>query len=286
MVRVICLALVGLVIATFRLQADQTDLTVYYTNTTNTYFQSSTAAPSFSDAGFYGVVTPTNATSLTAAQVTSPGTAGVTGMAYGTPNYTTGWETAVSDYSTIAARDAAFGPGSYTFKISTTTGGGPVYTPTLTNDGVFPTELPTLSNTTWDSSNRLVLNATVSNTIGWNSFASAGPSDYVVFQIYGITSAQYAPSTTSYLISANTLTPDTTVWGELDFVHRDASDTTQIPGVSGILFDVNRTVFGLEVVPEPATIYLTLTGVLLAGLAAYRSKPKAGNQPKARKKAA
>ena len=145
-------------------------------------------------------------------------------------------------FTSLAALNAAFPDGNYTFSVS----GYPSFTLGLTGD-LYP-NTPQLSGGTWNSSGQLVLSASQSNTLSFNAFtgyATSGALGHMMIQVQSpdgttvalsqsyLTPANPAAFTT-YVIPAGTLAPGSFYGGSLEFDTGIADNTTSVPGETAV----------------------------------------------------
>jgi len=141
-------------------------------------------------------------------------------------------------FTTLAAMNAAFPDGSYTFAV----GGASSFTLSFTGD-LYP-NVPQVMGGTWNSSGQLVVDSTQSNTLNFNTFTAygtAGALSHMQFSISSgdqttvslsqsyITSTNSAPFT-SYSIPAGTLAPGSVYFCTLEYDTVPADNTTAVSG--------------------------------------------------------
>ena len=117
----------------------------------------------------------------------------------------------------------------------------------------FPTDIPKLTNTSW-AGGVLVLDATVSNTLVWNSFSQLAGNDFVQFGLNGTSvNVNQTGNLTSYVIAANTLSIGNTYTGDIGFNHATTSDSASVAGATGLGGYGTGTRFSIQAIPEPAS---------------------------------
>ncbi len=253
-----------------RTDAAVTDVSDYLVGKTVTYTQTGNTTPTISSTNPYQFATQIDNGSSGAVLATSTLTlpAGATGSVTYAPNSDNTAMKYKQFYASSSALNAAFPDGNYTFNINTSTPN--TYSATLALSGMtYPTDIGTISNTNW-SGGALVIDPTQSYTFTWN----ASTDLHLSFRLNNtnindsvFNSGSGLPS--SYTIAANTLSPDQTYVGQLDFAN-GVIDTSQISGVTGAAYYQNNTQFTVVTTPEPAAGILLLAGVAAIGLLARR----------------
>lgn len=157
-------------------------------------------------------------------------------------------------YSDLASLDAAYPDGTYVMNMVSPSFGTKNVNLTLNPDSYrFPRDIPKLSNTTW-SGGVLTLDATVSNTLNWNTFTQLSGDDLVFFELNSdLTEIHESGSLTSYTINAGSLTAGQTCQGSIVFAHVTTKDTTSVAGAIGLAGYGVVTEFSIQAVPEPST---------------------------------
>jgi PEP-CTERM motif len=267
-------ALAILILASPNLRAAASDIGGYNVSKIFYYNQSSVAAPPINKLAVAAQIFSTSPTGILNPTLQTP-LSGPISLSFSTsianPNGVWSWKSAF--FSTQAALDAAYPDGNYQFSIPTASGTALTYTPTLTQTGNYPGTAPVITNTTW-SGPLLTLNYNVASTITWNNpgvvtqielVISGSSGDTLVFNYNG-------GGVGSQVIAANTLSPNESYGAELIF-NNFTSDTTQIPGVTGLSYNSTANFFGI--VPEPSTCAMLVGGLGLLGLAVRRKCVKA-----------
>jgi len=268
-------ALALLVLASTNLQAAPSDIGGYNVSKIFYYNQSSVAAPPINKLAVAAQIFPTSPTGISNPTLQPPLSGPISlsyvGISTANPNGYWSWKSAF--FSTQAALDAAYPDGNYQFSIPTTSGTALTYTPTLTQTGNYPAAPPVITNTTW-SGPLLTLNYNVASTITWNNPGVVTQIGLVISGSSGDTlSFFYAGGgVTSQVIAANTLSPNESYSAELMFSNY-TTDTTQIPGVTGLSYNSTANFFGI--VPEPSACAMLVGGLGLLGLAVRRKCVKA-----------
>lgn len=196
----------------------QSDVGGYGVTENQNFDQSSTATPtadpSTPDQFYANVYAGVTGSILTSSTLTPP-----TGRSGSVLFSQSGSGLTFNEYfSSQSAMDSAFGPGSYTLTVKTSTPNTYTFHPSLPTDDLTGIPIPRLGNTSW-SGGVLTFDPTKSLTFTWNS--SNGGN--LGFQIFNSTVNQsFSSGTTSYTVPANTLSANTVYQGILQF--NDASN--------------------------------------------------------------
>lgn len=230
------------------------------------YNQTTGAAPASPSFFFADLeLTSQNAGDFTSVSVAYPGPGSPTSLPQVSPTFFS----YSPSFATQTAMNAAVPFGSYLF---TANNSGTAFTQTATlnyTTDAFTTAIPALTAASFNALNGL--NPTNALAIGFNSFTpnASATEGFTFFSISDgsgtvFTDEFLAPNTTSLLLPAGTLAPNTTYTFELDFSDRiDGTDPGGVPTFVGsdVRTDGNFTT-GL-VTPEPATVVLAACGLLV-----------------------
>jgi hypothetical protein len=147
----------------------------------------------------------------------------------------------------------SFPNGSYTFVMPTITPPATTFNPTLGAMGdVYPNSVPSLTNTSWSGGN-LVIDPTQDFTFTWNSFTGGLPGALIVVSIDGFPDQQLTPTATSLTLPANSLPPGQLIGSaKLNFINPTTTDTTSVPGVTGLGGYINSVIFDIQTLGGPA----------------------------------
>jgi hypothetical protein len=237
------------------------------------YRQTSGVAPAVPASFFANVeLTSQNAFDFTNVSVTYPGPSSPITLPQVSPTF---FGTGPS-FATQAAMNAAFPTGTYTYN-ATNSGTSFSQTASLNYTGdAFTSAIPALTASSFNALNGL--NTGSSLTIGFNSFtpnpaASLGLGFFFISNASGtaFTDDSLAPSSTSLLLPANTLAPNTTYTFELDFSDRqNGTDATGVSTLIGSDVRTDGTFTTGPATPEPASLLLATSG--LFALLAFRKR--------------
>lgn len=173
------------------------------------------------------------------------------------------WEVFL-DFPTRAALDTAYPDGTYSYEISGGTGGSQSATLTMPDD-FFPSVVPQLTEATFNGMGGA--DPTLPFTVEWNSFLPdvRAANARVRFGLIDLTANDFPifagnlpPTTTEYLLPANTLIPGHDY--ELLLIFSNAITTANAGfGTATSLVDANRSVaLYFTAVPEPSSCALLL----------------------------
>jgi hypothetical protein len=171
-----------------------------------------------------------------------------------------------------AAIQTAYPFGSYT--ITATNGSSNTSVVINYAANVFTSSTPFVTN----FSSLAGLDPTHNFTVNYNAFtpASGSSQGFTFFTIFGAFDAGFqSNTTTSSLIPANTLAPNTTYEFQLDYSDRIHGGPDQNGNFTEQGFDVRTLGFfttGVGAVPEPSTWAMLLLGFAGIGFIAYRRK--------------
>ena len=249
------------------------------------YTQNSGAAPTTPSGYFADVeLTSIGSNDFNTVTATFPGASTPTGIPQVSPTFFSYGPA----FTTLADTNAAVPFGAYEYlAVDSFTGDSESTTLNYTADA-FGSAIPALSSATFNS--LMGLNPDQSLEIDFNSFtpavnASLGFTFFTITDGSGhvvFTDGFLDPSTTSFVLPANTLMANTTYNFELDFSDRQNGTTSPTGGDLGVgstigtfigsdLRDDGSFTTGAAVLsPEPGTILLLFTGV--AGLTALRGR--------------
>ena len=232
-----CAGLALALAVTANLQASSGDIQLYDVSKAHRFIQTS-VAPSTEDPAtpwrFHAEILPTSGTSAATCSVQSPTltlpNATNTPFLYITANNS--WQIR-QNFSDQPSLDAAFSNGSYTFSMPTVTAPATTFDVSLGVTGDAYPNTPSLTNTSWNSGDNLVIDPTQSFTFTWNSFTAPLPGAFIVASITGIPDQQLAATATSLTLPANSLPPGRLISAKLTFANPTTTDTTSVPGVTG-----------------------------------------------------
>jgi hypothetical protein len=164
-------------------------------------------------------------------------------------------------FGTLAAMNAAFPDGSYTFAVS----GASSFTLSLTGD-LYP-NIPQVMGGTWNSSGQLVVDSTQNNTLNFNTFAAYGTAGAISHMQLSISSADQttvalsqtnitptnSSAFTSYSIPAGTLMPGSIYFCSLEFDTVPADNTTAVSGDTAVTIYTTNTTFVVVTLGTPSS---------------------------------
>jgi hypothetical protein len=163
-------------------------------------------------------------------------------------------------FATLAAMNAAYPDGNYTFAVS----GASSFTLSLSGD-LYP-NIPQVMGGTWNSSGQLVVDSTQNNTLNFNTFTTYGTAGAISHMQLSISSADQStvsisqayltptnPSVfTSYSIPAGTLTPGSIYFCSLEFDTVPADNATAVSGDTAVTIYTTNTNFVLVTSGTPS----------------------------------
>ena len=239
------------------------DVDNYQVVKTESLIQTSTAAPTIESFGFTAIVHKTSGGSLSSASVTLP--AGSTNQSPQALGPDGNGNLVFNDGSiTQGGLDAKFSNGTYGLNIA---GGSGSYSASLALTGnTYPAPPPTITNTNW-SGGALVIDPAQDFTFTWNSFSNFSAGDNVgLFDDSGAFNFYFNANTTSQFIAAGSLAPNTSYTFHLVFHHTVDTNTSSIPGATGVARYQDSTSFMVQTAPGPPVITSPLVATGTVGL--------------------
>lgn len=180
-------------------------------------------------------------------------------------------------FSSSAALNGAYGDSAYTMTFPNNGGSGPQSSTLQAFPGDAYPEDPLITGGTW-SGGLLQINNTSNHTLNFASFASFGADDSYALKIYNSSDVQVASGfwntagTTSFLITAGTLTAGQTYSASLQFNNNYINYDTPFAGANGSIGYTVINDFQIQAVPEPSTYAAIFGALALAGVLIHRRR--------------
>jgi hypothetical protein len=188
----------------------------------------------------------------------------------------TDWHYQTALFPSLPAMEAVYTFGTYTYQGTNSTTTDTATLNYLADD--YPQSNPYLTGT--DYSSLQGVNATLPFTVHFSPYVTGttATDSFIFFTVFDdttntqvVNAGFLSPTTTSYTIAANTLTPGNSYTYELDYSNRDIVTGTGADFAPELGFDVRSDgTFTAAAVPEPG--YLVLLGVGMAGLLVLRRR--------------
>lgn len=180
------------------------------------------------------------------------------------------------NYADTTALFTAYPEGNFSMAIPNTNGANQSVSPFPLSGGSFPV-LPMITGGTW-SNGKLLIDPTQNYTLTFTGFTGFAAGDQIRLGIDGSGSdghdAASTTAVTSFFIPAGSivLAPGNTTGAELNFINGITTDTTTIPGATGMTGYVTILSFQIQAVPEPSTYAAIFGALALVGVMIHRRR--------------